>query len=494
MTTHDQDGVSRRARAQQVALWRYQLICPALEAGLSTKARGRIVRAIAAGSHQGPFGDQVRYSRHTLDRWIRRYQRGGFEALTPSIRHPRTRVDTEVLELAVALKRENPSRTVAQVARILRACGGYSPSETTLLRLFHRHDLMSASGGAAATSVFGRFEAAAPNERWVGDALHGPRIGGRKVYLFAFLDDHSRLATGYRFGFAEDTVRLAAALEPALAARGVPAAVYVDNGSAFVDQWLLRACAKLGIQLIHSTPHRPQGRGKIERFFRTVRDQFLVEVTDSAADQLAEQQLTPTEALFNLNAQFTAWCESVYHHRLHSETGQTPLGRWNEGWDRLGHGPAMASADALTEAFLWSAQRTVTKVGTISLHGNTYQVESALVGRKVELVFSPFNLARIEVRYRDRSYGLAVPFQITRHAHPKARPETPEPEPAPATGISYLDLVSAAHHQQIVADTRIGFHALYSSPPQDSTDQDPDLATSPPTTTTNTDDQQEARP
>jgi putative transposase len=92
VTTHDQGGVSRRARAQQVALWRYQLICPALEAGLSTKARGRIVRAIAAGSHQGPFGDQVCYSRHTLDRWIRRYQRGGFEALTPSIRHPRTRI------------------------------------------------------------------------------------------------------------------------------------------------------------------------------------------------------------------------------------------------------------------------------------------------------------------------------------------------------------------------------------------------------------------
>jgi len=94
--------------------------------------------------------------------------------------------------------------------------------------------------------VFGRFEAAAPNERWVGDALHGPRVGGRKTYLFAFLDDHSRLLTGYRFGFAEDTVRLAAALRPALAARGVPESAYVDNGSAYVDSWLLRACGKLG--------------------------------------------------------------------------------------------------------------------------------------------------------------------------------------------------------------------------------------------------------
>ena len=109
--------------------------------------------------------------------------------------------------------------------------------------------------------VFGRFEADAPNDRWVGDALHGPKVAGRKVYLFAFLDDHSRLAVGYRFGFAEDTVRLAAALEPALASRGVPGSAYVDNGSAFVDEWLLRACGKLGIRLIHSTPHRPRLTG-----------------------------------------------------------------------------------------------------------------------------------------------------------------------------------------------------------------------------------------
>jgi transposase InsO family protein len=471
VNTHDQDGVSRRARAQQVALFRYQLICPALEAGLSTKARGRIVRAIAERTHQGPFGKAHRYSRDTLDRWIRRYRAGGFEALAPSMRQPGARVDTTALELAVALKRENPARTVAQVARILRASNGYSPSESTLLRLFHRHELITPAGRG--TSVFGRFEAGAPNERWVGDALHGPRIGGRKAFLFAFLDDHSRLAVGYRFGFAEDTVRLAAALEPALAARGVPASVYVDNGSAFVDAWLLRACAKLGIRLVHSTPHRPQGRGKIERFFRTVRDQFLVEVTDTTAAELAEQQLTQTAALLNLNAQFTAWCESVYHHRVHSETGQAPITRWNEGWDALGRGPAMASAQALTEAFLWAAQRTVTKTATVSLHGNTYQVEPALVGRKVELVFSPFDLTRIEVRHHDHSYGLAVPFHITRHAHPKARPETPEPPPAPPTGIAYLDLVTAAHHQQIAADQRIGFQALY-SPQPDPTDLDAD--------------------
>ncbi|MGV1010574.1 MAG: DDE-type integrase/transposase/recombinase [Dermatophilaceae bacterium] len=464
MTTYEHDEAARKSRAQQVALFRYQLICPALDPGLSTKARGKVVRAIAAGAHPGPFGGQVRWSRDTLDRWIRRYRAGGLDALTPSTRQPGSRIDTGALELAVALKRENPARTAAQVVRILRASSGWAPSESTLLRLFHSRELMGpAAGGQPA--VFGRFEAAVPNERWVGDALHGPRVGGRKTYLFAFLDDHSRLAVGYRFGFAEDTVRLAAALQPALAARGVPASCYVDNGSAYVDSWLLRACGKLGIRLIHSTPHRPQGRGKIERWFRGVREQFLVEVPDTTPDELTQQQLSPAAALLQLNALFTAWVESVYHHSVHSETGQTPLQRWEQGWQAAGHGPAMASAPALTEAFLWSQWRVVTKTATVSLHGNTYQVEPVLVGRKVELVFSPFNLEDIAVRYHDAGYGRAVPHRITRHAHPKARPETPEPAPVPATGIAYLQLVADAHQQQVAADERIGFHALYHARP-----------------------------
>ena len=151
---------------------------------------------------------------------------------------------------------------------------------------------------------------------------------------------------------------------PALAARGVPASVYVDNGSAFVDAWLLRACGKLGIRLIHSTPHRPQGRGKIERYLRVVREQFLDEIADTTAAELAERGITHAAALLELNALFTAWVETVYHQRVHSETGQTPLQRWDEAWQAAGHGP-MPSAQALTEAFCWSEQRKVTKTATV---------------------------------------------------------------------------------------------------------------------------------
>ena len=221
------DEQKRRERAHAVGLFRYQLICPALDTGLSTKARGRLVREIAGKQHTDPFGASVRHSRDTLDRWIRRYRAGGFEELIPSVRALSPRTDSATLELAAALKRENPARTAAQVQRILRASAGWSPSESTLLRHFHRLELIGPTSADTPT-VFGRFEAENPNDRWTGDALHGPLIGGRKTYLFAFLDDHSRLITGYRFGFSEDTVRLGVALEPALACRGVPASVYVD--------------------------------------------------------------------------------------------------------------------------------------------------------------------------------------------------------------------------------------------------------------------------
>lgn len=455
----DMEGVSlssgeqkRRERAQEIGLFRYQLICPALDSGLSTKQRGKLVREIAAREHTGPSGAKVRYSRHTLDRWIRRYRAGGFDELVASTRALAPRTDASTLELAAALKRENPARTAAQVQRILRASAGWAPSESTLLRHFRRLELSGPPSAGNAGAVFGRFEAENPNDRWTGDALHGPKIGGRKTYLFAFLDDHSRLLTGYRFGFCEDTVRLGAALEPALASRGVPASVYVDNGSAYVDAWLLRACAKLGVRLVHSTPHRPQGRGKIERFFRTVREQFLVEVSDTATDDLAATGVDHRTALLELNRLFTAWVETEYHRRVHSETGQSPLDRWDTGWARSGRTPAMPAAADLTEAFLWSEYRTVTKTATVSLHANSFQVDPGLAGRKVELVFSPFDLETVEVRYQDKSFGKAVPHTITRHVHPKARPEVPEPPTPAATGIDYLTMTAHAHDQQLQAD------------------------------------------
>jgi putative transposase len=442
----DAEDSKRMQRARAVGLFRYQLIREAADPAHSTRARGRLVRAIAAAEHTDAFGRRVRVSRQTVDRWIRDWRNGGFDALVPSPRQTSQRTPAEVLDVAVALKKENPQRTAAGVRRILRAQLGWSPDETTLCRHFTRLGLMG-TAMPDTPGVFGRFEACRPNELWTGDALHGPVVAGRKTFLFAFIDDHSRALVGYRFGHAEDTVRLAVALRPALASRGVPESIYVDNGSAFVDAWLLRACAKLGIKLTHSTPGRPQGRGKIERMFRSVRDQFLVEITGSH-----EAGRHHVADLATLNRLFAAWTEQVYHQAVHSETGQPPIERWTAG------GPFPLPTPAqLAEAFLWEEHRTVTKTALVSLHGNTYQVDPALVGRRVELVFDPFDLATIEIRLNGAPKGLAIPQRIGRHAHPKARPETPTPPPAP-TGIDYLRLIDAAHHQHLAG--QINYAAL----------------------------------
>ena len=435
---HDKEDQVRAERARAVGLFRYSLIREAADRTLSTKQRGRLVRALAAREHIGPFGDPMRVSRETIDRWIRDWRRGGFDALVPNPRRVSPHTPAEVLEFAVALKKEVPARTATQVAAILRAHLGWAPDERTLQRHFARLELNTRPDGSP-PRAFGRFEAEAPNVRWTGDALHGPTVRGRKAILFAFIDDHSRLLVGHRWARREDTVRLEAALRTGIAARGIPASIYVDNGSAFVDKQLLRACASLGVRLIHSQPGQPAGRGKIERFFRTVREQFLVEIGSGRE----------LDDLVQLNTLFTAWTETVYHRRVHSETGQTPLQRWQLADTLI----TPATPAQLREAFLWSEWRTVTKTATVNLHGNHYEVDTALIGRKVELVFDPFDLTQIQVRWHGQAMGTAIPHRIGRHVHHKARPDDAAPPPA-ATGIDYLHLVEQQHSSELAQRLR----------------------------------------
>jgi putative transposase len=430
-------------RATEVALFRYALIREAADPALSGRQRGRLVRQLAAGVHTGPDGVEVRVGRSTADEWIRAYRRGGFEGLKPKPRAVSLKVPAQTLEMAEALKREAPDRTAAQIGHILAEASGWSPGERTLQRYFRRVGLTRHALGATRVA-FGRFEATRPNELWVGDALHGPIVGRHKAILFAFLDDHSRLVAGYRWVTAEDTLRAEVALRGGLTARGIPQAVYLDNGSPFVSTQLLRACATLGVRLIHSRPGRPQGRGKIERFFRTVRDQFLVEVGHTTVGEVGR-----------LNQLFGAWVETVYHRAVHSETNASPLERFATATTLR-----YPSPEQLHEAFLWSETRTVTKTATVSLFTNTYEVDAALVGRKVELVFDPFDLTRIEVRWSGRPMGDAVAVTIGRHVHPAARPEPGAEPPPAATGIDYLRLVETR------ADAELGQRISYAGIPE----------------------------
>lgn len=389
------------------------------------------MRALAEADHLGPNGTYIRVGRSTLDRWIRAWRAGGFEALVPAPRRAEPRTAAELLELAERLKIEVPGRTSAQVRRAMLAVpAGTAPSERTLQRHFARVGLNTRPDGAP-PRVFGRFQASARNDLWQGDGLHGPAVAGRKSFLLAFVDDYSRLLPGFRWGHGEDVVGLEAVLRAGVACRGVPKAILVDRGAAFVSGPFARACAVLGIKLAHARPRSPQTKGKVERFFATARSQFVVELEARGVDSLAE-----------LNSLFTAWVEVVYHRAVHSETKTTPLERFMEAGP-----PSLPGPELLREAFLWSERRLVTKTATVSLHSNCFEVDAALVGRQVELLFDPFNMERIEVRFEGRSMGLAVPVRIGRHVHPKVRAEA-APPPVP-TGIDYLSLTAARHHAEL---------------------------------------------
>lgn len=411
-------------RRQAIALFRYSLIQEAIDPELTSRQRGALVRQLAERDHIGPDGARIRVHRNTLDRWIRAWWAGGFQALLPANRTQGLRTPEVLLNLAVDLKLEAPERTATQIAAIIAEARVDAPSGRTLARHFRRLGLDRATRPPRA---YGRFGAEVPNELWTGDALHGPTVAGRKTYLFAFIDDYSRTLVGYRWGYAEDALRLEAALRAGLSARGLPKRLYVDNGSAFVSRQLQRACAVLGIRLVHSRPGEPAGRGKIERVFGTVRRQFLVELAarDGAGD------------LGEVNRLFAAWVEGVYHRRVHTETDQPPLERF-----LAASPPKLPTPAELREAFLWAEKRQVTKTAQVSLHGNRYEVDPALVGLTVELVFDPFDLTVIEVRHQDRPMGVARPVQVGRHVHPQAKPEPIGAQPRPS-GIDYLGLVES---------------------------------------------------
>ena len=218
------------------------------------------------------------------------------------------------------------------------------------------------------------------------------------------------------------------------------------------DKSLARTCAKLGIRLVHSAPYRPQGRGKIERFFNTVTSQFLGEITVTDTPMLpgtdpgAGSQISTLE---ELNTLFTAWVNMVYHHQQHSSTGQTPLARWEASWQY--RAPVRKPLEEIRHAFLWSDTRRVSKTGTVSLHSNSYEVDPLLAGTTIELVYDPFDLDGQVLVNNHQGFpaGIAKPLDIGRHVHTKVINAVKDNDTATNinTGINYLDLVATRHRQ-----------------------------------------------
>jgi putative transposase len=423
--------------AEAVSLHRWAVIAEATSERLDPAERGVLVRAIAARAHTHPDGTTRHYSRATVDRWIRDWRRGGLEALRPETRSDTgaVRSHPELADEAAALRLELPSRSAAQISRILMARHGIRVAERTVREQLRRRGL-TREALAAEPKAFGRYEAAAPNHRWITDVLVGPWVPhprtdtSVRAKLFLIVDDHSRLLVHGRF-FAQENARACQeALRAAIVRRGLPEVLYADNGAPFKNAWLTRTCAVLGIRLVHSKPYSPQGRGKQERLNRFIREAFLAEATHQGIDSLS--------ALDDL---FDAWAEQVANRRVHAETNDIPIERFERGGPHRGVDP-----DRLVEAFRWSVTRKVTRTASVSLEGNIYAVDPSLVARRIELRYDPEDLSNIEVFFEGRPAGVATPFVIGRHTH-RAVPQAKPPDPVP-TGVDYLGLVAATHEEQ----------------------------------------------
>lgn len=439
--------------AEQVALFRYRVIAEALSERLSPAERGQLVRELAARTHELPDGSHKEFSRATLDRWIRAYRQGELAALRPQPRSDAglVRKQPELLEEACRLRREAPLRSSQQISRILLARHQVRVSPRTISEHLRRQGL-DRTRLTAQPRVYGRFEAEAPNQIWIGDVLHGPYIphprvaGSRRAYLFMLLDDHSRLVLQGRFVTQENTRAGQQVLRSAILAYGLPEVCYFDNGSAYSNAALERTCAVLGIRLVHSRPGQPAGRGKVERAFRAIREWFLTEATLKAISSFQE-----------LNDKFTAWVETEFNTRLHTETRQRPLDRY-----ATLSSPRRPDLELLYEAFRWSATRGVGKTPVVSLNGLKFEVDGALCGQRVELHYDPDDLSRVDVWFQGRHYGQAVPHLVGRHV--PVQQQLPLPPPPEAVGIDYLGLVEEQHRQNSVG--RLSYRDLNKEDPR----------------------------
>lgn len=434
---------------EAVALHRWGVIAEAANDRLSPAERGQVVRRIASKVHAHPDGTERRYSVATLNRWLAAWRAGGLSALVPSPRADigAVRVHPELAEEAAALRLELPARSAAQIARILFHRHGVSVSERTVRDQLRRRGLHR-EALVAEPKVFGRYEAERANERWITDVLIGPFVPHPKVdssiraRLFLIVDDYSRLLVHGRFHAVENTRAGQDVLRYAIVHHGPPEVLYADNGAPFKNAWLARTCAVLGVRLVHSRPYAPEGRGKQERLNRFIREAFLAEATHHGI-----------ESIDQLNDLFDAWAASVCNRRVHAETGRMPIERFEASGPKR-----QVPAERLREAFRWSVMRKVTKTSTVSLEGNAYSVDPALVNRRVELRYDPEDLTSIDVFYEGRPAGVAIPFHIGRHTH-RAVPQVARPAPEP-TGIDYLGLVAQAHEEQAGTGGGVDFSQL----------------------------------
>lgn len=410
-------------KKERIALFRFGVISELVGAvHLEYGDAEAVVRQLAGRRWDIPHSPRTVISASTIRRWVRLYERGGrdWRALIPMRRSDEGKsrvVDQETLLSLVRLKKANPGMTVRQLilrmAELDLMLPGYRLSQSTAYRILKAQGLTARHPQDKTDRR--RYEADGPNEVWQSDVLHGPSVlvkgRLRKVYLIVFLDDHSRLIPHGEFYTSEGIDCYLDALRQALLKRGLPRKLYVDNGAAFRSHHLEKVCASLGISKYHAQPYTPQGKGKVERFFRTVRQQFLAGFCGKTLD--------------DLNQAFELWLEDQYHRRKHSSTGEPPLERFSRNLELVRRPPG-----DLEDHFRKVARRRVARDRVVSLDGRQYEAPAILIGEHVVLLYHEHEPDHVEVLCHDKSHGLLRP--LDKHVNADVGREKSQSQDAPA--------------------------------------------------------------
>jgi transposase InsO family protein len=379
-----------------IGLFKYGLIAPVLHGNVAVQMA--YFRQMAQKEFDVPHRGKKRYKAHTFKKWLKAYRRYGFEALMPKEREDRGQSRKIDARLAQDIKDTvacYPFLSGSALYRLLVSegkirVGGINPGT---LRKYIKDKGLKKSVPPLPRK---KFEKEHVNELWTADCMHGPYLKltnqprKHKVFLIAAIDDHSRMICAWGWFSHENSIALEAALKEGFARFGLTQTLYCDNGSLFASYHLQLACARLGIALIHSKPYDSPSRGKIERFFRTVRDKFL-----------ALLDLQEIKDLAQLNHQFENWLEKQYHKHLHTGIKETPMDRFMRDIKTTATPIKRVSPEELDTAFEMTLQRRVKNDATVSIHGTSYQCPPELIGQKIQIRYPSDNPQELTIYQND---------------------------------------------------------------------------------------------
>ncbi|WP_243140260.1 DDE-type integrase/transposase/recombinase [Candidatus Syntrophocurvum alkaliphilum] len=387
----------------QIALFRFSLVAPILNNQIEDISE--YLETLASQVHDVPYYGKREYNAKTIRIWFYDYKKGGLDALKPKGRKDKgsSRVISSSLgEKIISYRQENPSISVMLLYEQMVKDGLFLRSQISyhsVYRFLAKRNLAKPLVEQSSSKVRKKFAYDEVNHLWQGDMMVGPYLyvnGKRKpTYLFAFIDDCSRLVTFARFDVEQNFESMKSIYVEALLRRGIPQVVYLDNAKVYRSTLFHEACARMGTAISHTEPYDAASKGKIERFFRTVRDRFLPLIPKKPS------------SLEELNNAFLRWLEEDYHRRIHSALKISPLDKYMSQASKI---KVVDDPLWVNNLFLKREKRKVNNDSTISLYNQFYEVSSIFIGKRVEVRFDPKNMDKVMVYENDEflEYGKLV--------------------------------------------------------------------------------------